>query len=428
MEYESIITEAEEMIVSYHFIIELLHSSEPLNEVVKVSNEFVLKELEGMKKEVEITLSDAKKRQKKDWEAQEAKHKLYYNVVCPHCGTKAQLKPEQEVKQPDYLMYFLFQCRKCKKDFMPDKPNNDGDLMVWYKNLIEDIENPYKVIIRNGQIKEYKDSEVKNFKRLQADLVKKVNHSNHLHMEVQDATVALMNMIQDANKWCVIVIKELKDGTNIYGLIPKKFSFDFGNVIETEQVLIGLIETVKKRIQNPAEMPLKDGTSAETMEEEIQKIQELLQERMGNREKFLLREEEIMKLNWNEDIACQCMKCKTEFTSKPCGEGSNEEGFLFFMFECPECKDRFADQIPNNPVDHKNFHQHILETKFGTEELAQKNYEIMGTTPERVLEGREQLKVLQQKANDFNKFKEEVTESIAIHDRWLAEKIEFLKH
>jgi rubredoxin len=398
-----------------------------MNEDAQKANKFMLNESVEIEKLLNKMAKDSLGYDNTHKEKGEAKFMLYYSLVCPHCKAKVQLKPLGEIKQEDYLLYFRFQCNKCKKEFSPEKPNNDGDLLVWYKNLLEDINDPKKAIIRNGSPKIFKDSEVRNFKKLFNDLKEDVNRKNGLDINVDVAGNAFIEHLHTSNHWYETARQDLSDGLNVFGLQPKSYFKDSTNVLDAEKELYDLLHSLKISSQNNKNNnDLEDDELNDTMEY-LRTTEENLNSNIKNRENYLNELEEYRNTVWNEVHTTNCVKCNKQIISKPIGEMRALNGRVHFFFLCDVCTQRFAEKLPNSIPDMVTHTEELLKTSFNnpiTSAISRKQF---GVSKSDVSIMRQHLEQMKKESAELKKNELVINESFANHDKWVRESIETLK-
>ena len=306
-----IFTESEkELLEIYGVIRELMKSSQPYNEEARKYNAFLSSEYKKVENIIHNHGQNAAKWAEIDMRPEKAKWQTYYNLTCPFCETKFKQRPASEIKLDDYLTYFLFHCEKCNKDFEGNKPNNDNDLLLWLRNLLEDLERGDKKMIKHGKTIIYNEGEIRNFRKIYSDLKPKVQHLNQANIEVKEAGDGLEDVFETSATNIKIIKDHLLLGINIFGLIPKKKGAKEDGILHDENELRDLFEFILNSFEKFVSDDTTNSGKYDKIITELTLLEIELGRNIGYREDYDSANEKMMFDHWNTASPSACPTCK----------------------------------------------------------------------------------------------------------------------
>jgi len=413
---KAIYTESEkELLDIYGAIRELINSSQPYNEDARKYCSFLSSEYKKIENIILKHGQTAAKYAEAEARPEKAKWQTYYNLICPFCDTKIKQRPQGDIKMEDFLTYFLFHCDKCNKNFEGNKPNNDNDLLLWFRNLLEDLDSGDKKIVKHGKVVTYNDGEVKNFRKMFAELKPKVQNLNQATINVKEAGDGLEDVFETSATNIKLIKEHLAIGINIFGLIPKKKKPEDVGVLHDEKELYELFEYVLDWIEKSESGRTGDEGKYENFLKELSLIETTLDRNIGYREDYESAKEKMLFDHWNMVSPSACPKCKKVQESKPIGEMKNSDDNIHFFYYCKDCKVGYAGPMPNNTHDMVHFFQLFQTRTFSTSADRKKNKTLLKLSNFDIFMLKMNVRRLK-KEDKRNMKKEEITnKSIAAH-------------
>ena len=416
-----------ELVVTYQNIRKLIGSSQPLNEEVRENNYRLVMSYKEVEKVLSKSHGNTLKIERDIKNKEDLKFIAQHKINCLHCEAAIQVKPSGEVKLEDYLLYFTFQCPKCGKDFTAEKPNNDNDLLIYYKNLLEDIQNVGQIVTRFGKEKTYKEGEVRNLKKLYAALRQKVNKTNDLNINVSVSTQNLNDVLLQSIDNMTVIRKELDKGVNIFGLKPNKTEGPMKKQLVLEKELQQLLDSTKVSGDKFKAVGYFVTRKKNKFLKKIEKAHNKLNKCIQKRDDQDLLDEADNHLLWNELIQSVCPTCQTKWVILPHAEMRCVNDLVHFFYYCKHCKAAYASSMPNNYPDEEKHYKTVLKTLVVVPEIDAENRQLFQMTKEEmrfVKKGYRNVK----RFNWLNRRIEKgVRRSKEIHNQWVLAMVKKLR-